>query len=77
MRHKHDWWPAAPIDPEGDRGNVAARKGHLYTKTETFICRCGAQKMELTTNGRINRYVTTANGRLWRGHRWLRKAATT
>ena len=75
MSHTHDWRLAAPIDPEGDPGNVVSRIAHEYTKTQTFACGCGAQKMELTTNGRINRYVTTSSGRLWRGHRWLRKAA--
>jgi hypothetical protein len=58
-----------------DPGNVVARIGHEYTKTQTFACACGATKMELTTNGRINRYVTTSSERLWRGHRWLRRRA--
>jgi hypothetical protein len=75
MRHVHDWRPAAPINPARDPGNIAAQIVEAATKTKTFACACGATKMELTTNGRVNRYVTTSSGRLWRGHRRLRRRA--
>jgi len=67
--HTHKWVPASPIDPEGDPGNVVARIGHDYAKTEGWACTCGASKMILTTNGHRNSYITRANGRLWRGRR--------
>lgn len=73
MRHSHNWWAAAPIDPNGDRRNKVARAAHRYAKTETFVCRCGAQKMELTTNGHVNRYITRADGGLWRGRTSIHK----
>ncbi|OGS01156.1 MAG: hypothetical protein A2V88_08730 [Elusimicrobia bacterium RBG_16_66_12] len=68
--HRHNWAPAAPIDPKNDPGNAAARIAHANPKTVTAACDCGAIKMELRTNGRRNLYVTrpTPRGRrLWRG----------
>jgi hypothetical protein len=69
--HSHAWAPASPIDPAGDPHNYAAFVASTNPKASTFACQCGATKYELTTNGRVNRYVTRANGRLWRGRRAL------
>ncbi len=69
MTHRHDWHLASPIDPGFDKGNAAARICHDYGKTAHYACDCGAVKMELWTNGHVNRNVTRANGRLWRGRK--------
>lgn len=72
MKHRHDWWPAAPIDPKGDPGNAVARAAHDFRKTFTYACDCGAQKAELFTSGFRNIYITRDGGRLWRGRRKYR-----
>jgi hypothetical protein len=71
--HRHDWAMAAPIDPIRDPGGEIARVADANPKAATYACGCGATKYELWTNGHVNRYITRANGRLWRGRRRLVK----